>query len=281
MTKQDIISLIMQDEIDTAIKAIQIATNTGNDIILQSARWNSLKKEMDNGTISDENAKLTKNRIVNGLLSIAQKLPDNVVVEGVEMPVGGGGTGSQANNKQPKVFISYNHKDKLQADRIAAFFKANNIPVTIDSEAMQAGENIQSFINKCIRETDITISLVSTNSLMSAWVGMESINTLVGEQIANKKFIPVAIETSFFNRSFVDDSLDKIDESLNEINGLIQRRMQKNRGIEDLQDELSRYKDLSSKLPAIVANLKGRLTIDISGDNFDGGMQRVLETITS
>jgi hypothetical protein len=91
----------------------------------------------------------------------------------------------------------------------------------------------------------------------------------------------VAIETSFFNRSFVDDSLDKIDESLNEINGLIQRRMQKNRGIEDLQDELSRYKDLSSKLPAIVANLKGRLTIDISGDNFDGGMQRVLETITS
>ncbi len=278
MSKQEIIDLIMRDEIDTAIKAIQIATKTSNDIILQSSRWNSLQKEMTAGTISDDNAKLNKNKIVSGLLTLARRLPDDVVVEGIEIHQ----SAARANpyfKGGSKVFISYNHKDKAEAQRIRNFFKENNIPVTIDSEAMKAGEDIKSFINKCIRETNVTISLVSTNSLMSAWVGMESINTLVGEQIADKKFIALAIETSFFERSFVRTAVEQINKTMEEIDDEVKWRLENNVGMEDLQNERSRYSDLKSKLPSIVANLKERLTIDITGDNFEPGMQRVLETI--
>ena len=276
MTKQDIIDLIMRDEIETAIKAIQIATDTSNDIILQSSRWNSLQKEIAAGTISDDNAKLNKNKIVNALLNLARKLPDDVKVEGIEMP----NIIKKIFGKKSKVFISYNHKDKVDAHRIRDFFKENNVQVTIDSEAMKAGEDIKSFINKCIRETDVTISLVSTNSLMSAWVGMESINTMVGEKIADKKFIAVAIETSFFERSFVRTAVGQINKTMEEIDEEVKWRLENNVGMEDLQNERSRYSDLKSKLPSIVANLKERLTIDITGDNFAPGMQRVLKTIT-
>ena len=115
---------------------------------------------------------------------------------------------------------------------------------------------------------------------MSAWVGMESINTLVGEQIADKKFIPVAIETGFFERSFVRTAVTDINKTLEEIDDEIKWRLENNVGMEDLQNERTRYNDLKSKLPTIVANLTGRLTIDISGDNFEPGMKRVLESIT-
>ena len=282
MTKPEIIELVSSDNLDLAFKAVQKAKNNSNDIILLKSRWNGLKKEMANGTISSENANLNKNRIVNSFLAIVSDLPDDLVVEGIEMPSGSSqGHAAPNPSKQARVFISYNHKDKETANRISDFLKANNVSVTIDSESMKASEDIKSFINKSIRDTEITLALVSTSSLMSAWVGMESVNTLVGEQIAYKQFIPVAIETSFFERTFVDDALDKIDADLAEISGIIQKRIAKGRRFEDLQTELSRYKDLSSKLPTIVANLKDRLTIDISGDQFDSGMQRVLDTINS
>ena len=280
MTKQDIIGLIMQDEISTAIKAIQIATNFDNDIILQSARWNGLQKDINGGTISDDNARLTKNKIVGGLLTIARSLPDDTVVEGVDMPSPVASNNTAPDKNKPKVFISYNHKDKAEAYRIREFFKEKGIPVTIDSEVMKAGEDIRSFIQNSIKNTTVTISLVSPNSLMSAWVGMESINTMVGEKIADKQFIACAIETSFFERSFVRTAVEKINKTLEEIDDEIKWRLENNVGMEDLQNERSRYSDLKSKLPTIVANLKDRLTIDISGDNFEPGMEKVVQTIT-
>ena len=168
MSKQDIIDLLTMDEIDSAVKAIQIATNSGNAIILQSSRWNSLQRNINNGTIGHENANLEKNRIVNGLLAIARKLPEEVVVDGVEMPMQGRSTGGHSNSKRPKVFISYNHRDIVQANRIRDFFKANEIPVIIDTEEMDAGEDIKSFINRSIQEAKVTISVISKNSLLSS-----------------------------------------------------------------------------------------------------------------
>ncbi|MEZ4957377.1 MAG: TIR domain-containing protein [Saprospiraceae bacterium] len=275
-TKKDILDLILKDEIETAIEVLQLATNSGDDIILQSARWNSLKKEMNMGVIGEENDKLTKNRIVNGLLNIAQELPEDILIE---MPSDPTSSTSGTGDGRIKIFLSYDQKDKEYALRVRAFFRKRDIPVVIDSEAMKAGEDIQSFMNKAIRQSDVIISLVSTNSLLSAWVGMQTTNSLVGEKISDKMFIPCAVDPRYFERSFVDYALDEIDKELEEINKSIQQRLDKKRGIEDLQEERARYKELSSNLPNIVANLKERLTVDISGENFESGMQRVYQTI--
>ena len=139
MTKSDILNLIGTEEIDTAMKAVLKATNSSNEVILINARWNGLKKDRNSGTISTENADLFKNRIINSLLSVAQGLPDDIVVEGIEIPAVNHGNSAPTSNSNPKVFISYNHKDKEVAHRLKEFFTSNNVSVTIDSEVMKAG----------------------------------------------------------------------------------------------------------------------------------------------
>jgi CheY-like chemotaxis protein len=276
LTKKDILDLLANDEIDTVYHALNVASDQGNEIVLLSSRWHNLQRDINSGIISDENARVIKAQIVNGLLSIVQELPDDIVVE---MPTDTTSSTTGTGDGRIKIFLSYDQKDKEYANRVRAFFRKRDIPVVIDSEAMKAGEDIQSFMNKAIRQSDVIISLVSTNSLLSAWVGMQTTNSLVGEKISDKMFIPCAVDPRYFERSFVDYALDEIDKELVEINKSIQQRLDKKRGIEDLQEERARYKELSSNLPNIVANLKERLTVDISGDNFESGMQRVLETI--
>lgn len=182
-------------------------------------------------------------------------------------------------NNKTSVFISYNHKDKITANKIKDFLRTKGIDVTIDSEAMKSGEDIKTFIEKCVRENDITLSLVSENSLLSAWVAMEGVLTFAGEKLANKKFIAVYEDDSFMKRSFTDDALDKVEEEILDISTTIQKRLSKNRRIEDLQNDLSRYKELENNLPQIIGRLKGSLCIPIGEDKFEEGMQKISNEI--
>ena len=72
-----------------------------------------------------------------------------------------------------KIFISYNHKDQVCAIKIKNKLSENGWDVWIDAERMQSGENIEQFIVSCIRESNATLTLISANSLLSAWVSVE------------------------------------------------------------------------------------------------------------
>ncbi len=281
MTKNDILDLLVNDEVTNAIKALRAALPDDNTILNLAGQWNRLQKEKTNGVITSEYATMTGNIIRNSLIELTKRLPDELTVDVVlDSP-----TPNPVNNPAPKkngpvVFLSYNHEDLEQAHKVKDFLNARGVQVTIDSEAMQPGEDIAAFINKCIREADVTLSLVSSKSLLSAWVGMESANTMVGEKIADKRFIAVVIDGSFFKLSFVRESTAVIDQRLKELDEEIAFRMQERIGIEDLQGDLSRNRELRQNLPKIVANLKNRLNIDITGDKFQPGMEKVAQSIT-
>ncbi len=280
MTKNDIIDLLVNDEVSNAIKALRAALPGDNTILNLAGQWNRLQKEKGGGLISNEYATMTGNIIRNSLIELAKRLPDDLTVDVVldtPMPTPTNNTTPKKNG--PVVFLSYNHEDKEQAHKVKDFLTGKGIQVTIDSEAMQPGEDIAAFINKCIKEADITLSLVSSNSLLSAWVGMESANTLVGEKIADKRFIAVVIDGSFFKLSFVRESTTTIDQRLRELDEEIAFRLKESIGIEDLQGDLSRNRELRQNLPKIVANLKNRLNIDISEANFNRGMEKVAQSI--
>ncbi len=181
--------------------------------------------------------------------------------------------------KKTSVFISYNHKDKELANRAKDFLTKKGINVTIDSEAMKSGEDIKTFIEKCVRENDITLSLVSKNSLLSAWVAMESVLTFAGEKLANKKFIAVYEDDSFFGRSFVRESMKVVRKELQEIDEEIDECRKENIGIEHLQDERTRYRKLETNLAEIVGRLKNSLCRNISKNNFETEMQKVCDDI--
>jgi hypothetical protein len=280
MTKAEIIEAIQMRDFDEAIEALKAANPKKNDVILVASRWKGLERDMTKGIISMDYADRVRNQIAAALMELAEKLPENAPVnEGGSNP--GGGTSGGSGGGPLNVFISYNHRDAETAHRMRSFLQEKNIEVTIDSEAMKAGEDIKKFIERCIRDSDVTLSLVSENSLLSAWVGMETVNTLVGEGIAGKRFIPVSIQTEFFDPSFVDTAIETIDKQLAEIKDQMIKRISADIGIEDLQNDRTRYNKLRTELPSIVGTLKGRLTIDISGDNFTPGMERVVSTLRS
>ena len=131
---------------------------------------------------------------------------------------------SAATAADKTVFISYNHKDKEKVNQIRSQLENPDIDikVKIDSESMDPGESIKSFIESAIRETDVTLSIVSKNSLLSAWVAMETTNTISAEIYRDKKFIPCYIDPCFLERGFTTDA---IKQTLNEII-LINQEMQ-------------------------------------------------------
>lgn len=174
-----------------------------------------------------------------------------------------------------KVFISYNHKEKLIADTLKELLQRNDIEVTIDSADMKAGDKIKEFIDTSINNTDAIISIVSTNSLLSAWVGMESIKTLY----RNKKFIACYVDNDFFNRGFVRKAEKKISEEINDIKNEIIEALKVNIGITHLQDELERYEDLHHNLSRIVAELKSMLCIDISCGKIEDNISNILKAL--
>jgi len=274
MSKDEIIELLLEDKIGEAIKALRQISPKDGIIINLSSQWNKLQNEVLAGTLSQDRIDLRHNVIVGNLLELVKRLPASASASS-----GASADKVPTSNGSPTVFLSYNHKDTDIATKVKDFLRSKGINVTIDSEAMSAGEDIAEFINKCIRQSDVTLSLVSTNSLLSAWVGIETMNTLVGEKIAGKKFVSVVIDGAFYDRQFVDKAFTTIEERMAELKALILARLDKDRGIEDLQSERTRNKNLLNDLPEIVANLRARLNVDIVEPNFNSGMEKVVKAV--
>lgn len=177
------------------------------------------------------------------------------------------------------VFISYNNKDVDVAKRIQKRLEAEGFKVIRDEDAIETGERISDFINKSIRQSQFTLSVISRNSLVSAWVAMETITSGYSEVLLERKFLPVHIDDDFFNSRFVDDASDKIDAEIEEINNIITDRNKKDRGIEDLQDSLSRLRKLRRDLPEIVGKLRSLKCTDLSDAGFENGIKKLIDDI--
>ncbi len=181
---------------------------------------------------------------------------------------------------QISVFISYNYKDKDLANRIKEDLEENDINVIIDSENMTLEENLKMFTERSIKESDVILALISQNSLISVWGGMENIFALTGEKKSNNnKFIALYEGDSFFSKAFLRESILKVRMKKQEIEDEITESMREKIAIEHLQEEYNRYQKLENNLANIVNRLRNSLCIDISKDNFKIGMQKVVDDI--
>jgi hypothetical protein len=156
---------------------------------------------------------------------------------------------------------------------------AEGLTVIWDIEKTKAGEGIESFIKESIQKSTYTISIISTNSLKSSWVTMETILNKYAEIFKENRFIPVYVDKEFFEKDFTDKVLNELKEHLQEIDSFIQKRTVNDRGIEDLQDERTRMRELIHKLPEIVGQLRGTVCTDIGALNFEKGMAKIIKDI--
>ncbi len=182
--------------------------------------------------------------------------------------------------KLPTVFISYNHADREVAEKLKTVLKENHIDVMIDSEAMKAGENISDFIERSINDSDVTLSVVSNKSLLSAWVSMETVNTFYHEKSnPDKKFIACYIDDDFFQNDFRLEATKQIDARISEIDQKIPEYMKMKIDTNDLNSEKTRLYKLRSHLGDFILRLRESLTLDIREDQFDGNIARIISAI--
>jgi len=179
-----------------------------------------------------------------------------------------------------KVFISYNHEDREVADKLKAALEKRGILVIIDRMDMRAGASIQEFIESSIRDADVTLSIVSNRSLLSAWVALESGAAFYGEKLrSDKKNIACYIDDDFFNSDFRLKATKQIDAKIEEIDTQIPEYVALKIDTIDLNSEKSRLHKLRSNLGDILLKLKESLTLDIRESEFDRSLARIIKSI--
>ncbi|MEZ5038809.1 MAG: TIR domain-containing protein [Saprospiraceae bacterium] len=278
--------LIAEGDFGRAIKELLAAVRQNgqnslyNDLIILSGRYNQQETAKLQGIISDDTYRIGMAKISQALIHYLDKYrPDGKFkFEPLPPPDDKGG---QNETRLSAVFISYSRQDSPLAERIKQYLESESLPVIMDVTHLGAGENIQAFIEKSIRESRATLSLVSSRSLLSIWVANESMNSFYAGRLGDQKFIPVFEDNSFLLRSFVDDALDKIEQEIKDISSRIKKRLDRGIPANELQGELDRYRFLMQNLPAIVHRLREHLSIDISADNFETGMQKIIAAIRS
>ena len=179
------------------------------------------------------------------------------------------------------VFISYNHNDKIISEKIKNELEKAGFQVIIDVDSMKTGKKIETFIMKCIRESKCTLVIVSSNSLLSAWVALEIIYSKYESEQRDHYFMPCIIDSSIFDREFTSKTLNIIRNEIKDIDKIIDRRTKIDEGFEDLQDERTRLRVLQSNLPIIIGKLKNEFCIDLSKENFNNGIKKIIEDLHS
>jgi hypothetical protein len=264
-------------------EALSLLTQISGDALLLQAQYNNGEKQFNLGLIEFSEWGRIQARVNFAALELAAK----------SKPASGTGSASNTTsqphstasathsdaNKRPIAFISYNHNDKDMARKVNDFLKNNNIDVLLDEEDMQAGTSIMQFIQDCIKKADAVVSIVSSKSLQSGWVGQESAASLYAVWLADKKFIPVSLDTVAFDSKFQITALKGIQAKIAEMDNDISEIRQLGSDARDLEDDRKRLFDLQKEFSSIIQRLKSVLMLDISGDNFDRSMAKVLERI--
>jgi hypothetical protein len=182
-------------------------------------------------------------------------------------------------NIKKKVFISYSRTDRKFAIQIKEALENVNMEVVIDEVALKLNDYLEGKLRHLIRDADYVLSLVSKESLISEWVGLESVETLLQErfQNENKKFISVVVDKKVFDYDFYIELLLEIDVK---IEALLNRtvKVTKLRASSYLFDKSrERLFQLRNNLGTILLRIREHLAIEFKpSDNFETKFESLL-----
>lgn len=108
--------------------------------------------------------------------------------------------------RTPKVFISYNHKDRNYANQLGLELKRHSeIEVFLDHWEMSISDRLLDRITREIENSDFLLCILSPSSVESIWVQQElEYAFLKQEKIGRKFIIPILIEDSKLPDQIID-----------------------------------------------------------------------------
>ncbi|MBL7808655.1 MAG: toll/interleukin-1 receptor domain-containing protein [Saprospiraceae bacterium] len=273
---QELISLGKTEE---ALEQLEQLTS---DAILLQARYNGAKKQYNMGLIEFSEWSRIQAQINYSALEMVNtvKWTTSVTSHGPSEP--STAMGNNQSKTGPSVFISYSWHDKEVVQKVKAYLENAGCQVTIDVQDMKAAQEILEFIQQSIKKCDVVLSVVSTQSLISGWVGQESLAAFYAIWLADKKFIPVKLDDVSFDIKFqiavqkgIQTKLQELDEGLQELKSI------PGADTRAFDEDRNKLVEIQNNLGKIIQKLKSVLTLDISGTNFEPNMQKVLASIQS
>jgi hypothetical protein len=284
---QKVRNLIAQDAVEDALRELQALTEhcdarLSEEVIALRGRLQRCRKRERQGLDSPEQIQRNLAGIAAaalGILSDIEHLGVNEEILTGDARVAGGERVVPLRHART-VFISYSHRDTAVANRLKARLESHGIRVTIDSSALPAGSSIHSFIEASIRATDLTISIVSEQSLRSGWVALETFTTFAAEQsCGGTRFIAGYLDESFFVPTFRLEATQRIDARIEEIDALIPRYLEKKLDTVDLNNERTRLLRLRNGLGEVLERLKGTLSLDLRNDQFETSVGKIVQVL--
>lgn len=137
------------------------------------------------------------------------------------------------------VFISYSHKDKEFANRLATNLMTRKVRVWVDTWELRAGDSLISRIQDAIQSSSALVVLVSQNSLASTWCTKELNSGLLRELEERRVVVVPALveecELPLFLRekkyadfrSSFDDGLSDVMEAIASVTAEAQGRIER------------------------------------------------------
>jgi len=218
-----------EDETDQAIRHFDLKKR---DISLHSWAWNwsNLKaKHYTDCRLYSILSNPKKNKVVDNIINNNQER--NKIEE---------------NNKEPKIFLSYSHRNKEIADRVDKFFISKNIRLTRDVRDAPAYSSLKKFMDT-IRDHDYVIMLISDAYLKSINCMYEVIQFIQERNYIDRTF-PIVIdnEATIFDQSKHSKYIHYWQTKYKELGDEI--KILKNTGTISLHKELDKIDKIQSNI---------------------------------
>ena len=185
------------------------------------------------------------------------------------------------NKKIKKLFVSYNHKDLQFVKKLKNDLEQAGIQLIIDINSMKFGDDINEFIKESVKSSDMTLSVISENSLKSPWVMLEALETFQYEDF-NKtmRYIPVMIDKNFKSQSFTLRLVEHIEKSIDLILDEITQLSKKYVSTDTLHEKKERLISLRSNIDKILFQLEKRLVADFTTQKkYEENFSHLIESI--
>ncbi len=276
--KEQILQLIGDGRTEDALALLAQATS---EAILLQSRYSAGKKQYNMGLIEFSEWQRTQAQINYAALELANSLKENAPGAANTNTAGSTGNPGQSGKTatQRTVFISYNHGDAEVARQVRTFLDGNQVDVIIDEDDMPAGKSIMEFIQESIKKCDAVLSIVSSKSLESGWVGQESVASMYAVWLADKIFIPVKLDNVAFDIDFQIMAQENLQKKIEDLDTKIGKLRQLGGDPRAFDDDRNRLFELKNNLGQIIQRLKSVLMLDITAANFDASMRKVLDRL--
>lgn len=259
--------LLSDGKIEMALKDLKETHDensaTLSQIISLSAQLSQLREAQIFNLLRNDEIQLTLARINKSILDLLKDV-------------------KHSEDQSKVAFISYNHVDVKTVQVLKGKLAENGIRIIIDSQDMLAGDSIASFIKESIKKSNVTLSIISNNSLLSGWVGLETVLSFYHELFnCDRKYIACYVNKSFFEQEFYEKSFARIEEKILEMEIMLNARIQAKSDIRDISSQYTRLTSLRNNFDEIMKRLRECLCVDVSPKKIEKSFDKILASIKS